>query len=142
MSSALSEGSGRPGFVVVAMLCGLALLGAVVAGGYWLSDRKNRSDVAIAMTGGNPSAGPDQMRRFGCAGCHTISGVRGADGKVGPSLDDLRSRVFIAGGLPNTPDNLVKWIVTPQSFAPHSAMPATGISEAQARDIAAFLYSR
>jgi cytochrome c len=42
----------------------------------------------------------------------------------------------------NTPDNLVQWIVSPQSFSPQSAMPATGITEAEARDVATFLYSR
>lgn len=141
MSLALSEGSVRPALVATVALLGIALLGVTV-GGYWLSVRNARFALAIAMTGGDPSAGPRLMRTFGCAGCHTISGVPGADGKVGPRLEHLRGRVFIAGGLPNTPDNLVNWIANPQSFAPHSAMPATGISEAQARDIAAFLYSR
>jgi len=53
----------------------------------------------------------------------------------------MRERVYIAGIVPNTADNLVQWIVNPQSFSSQTAMPATGISEREARDVAAFLYS-
>jgi cytochrome c1 len=80
------------------------------------------------------------MRRFGCAGCHAISGIAGADGLVGGPLADIRKRVYIGGVANNTADNLVQWIVSPQTFSPHSAMPVTGVSEADARDIAAYLY--
>ncbi len=65
----------------------------------------------------------------------------GADGKVGPDLPALRERVYVGGVLRNTPDNLVQWIVDPQRFSPRSAMPATGITEAEARDVAAYLYA-
>jgi cytochrome c1 len=50
--------------------------------------------------------------------------------------------VFIGGVSGNSPDNLVQWIVTPQKFSPRSAMPATGILEAEARDVAAYLYTQ
>jgi putative membrane protein len=53
----------------------------------------------------------------------------------------LSQRVFIAGVLPNTADNLVNWIVQPRTYSPGSAMPVTGISKAEARDIAAWLYA-
>jgi cytochrome c len=81
------------------------------------------------------------MRRYGCTGCHTIPGIAGADGQVGGSLAEIRERVYIGGVANNSADNLVRWIVSPQSFSPHSAMPATGISEAEARDVAAYLYA-
>jgi cytochrome c len=42
----------------------------------------------------------------------------------------------------NSPDNLTRWMVSPQTFSPRSAMPATGISEAEARDVAAYLYAQ
>jgi cytochrome c1 len=75
-------------------------------------------------------------------GCHTIPGIPGGDGKVGGPLADIRQRVYVGGVLTNTPNNLIQWIVSPQVFSPRSAMPATGISEPEARDIAAYLYSR
>ena len=58
----------------------------------------------------------------------------------GPPLEGLRSRVFIAGVLPNTADNLINWIVQPRRWSPRSAMPETGIDADGARDIAAYLY--
>ena len=94
------------------------------------------------MTGGDPARGPMILRRFGCAGCHTISGVPGGDGQVGGSLNGLRTRIYIAGVTTNSPDNLVKWIVAPQTFSQQTAMPRTGISEAEARDVAAYLYAQ
>jgi cytochrome c1 len=57
-------------------------------------------------------------------------------------LVDIKRRVYVGGVVPNSPENLVRWIVAPQIFSPRSAMPATGISEAEARDVATYLYSR
>ena len=57
-------------------------------------------------------------------------------------LADIIHRVYVGGVVTNSPDNLVRWIVSPQAFSPRSAMPATGISESEARDVAAYLYSR
>ena len=51
-------------------------------------------------------------------------------------------RVYVAGRLANTPDNLIRWIRDPRAVEPHTAMPAVGLDEAGARDIAAYLYTR
>src|SRR4051812_35706928 len=56
-----------------------------------------RGQIARALTGGDASRAPPLLRRYGCAGCHNIPGIPGADGLVGPPLGDLRQRVFIAG---------------------------------------------
>lgn len=98
--------------------------------------------IAAAMTGGNPSAAPELIRRYGCAGCHAVSGIAGGDGLVGGSLNGIKSRVYIAGVALNSPDNLIKWIVAPRTFSPRTAMPASGITESEARDVAAYLYAR
>jgi cytochrome c1 len=99
-------------------------------------------NVAVAMAGGDPDRAPDIIRRYGCGGCHTIPGIPGGDGKVGGPLADIKDRVYVGGVANNTTDNLIAWIVSPQSFSPRSAMPATGISEAEARDVATYLYSK
>jgi cytochrome c len=117
------------------------VVAAIAAQAAW-SSRQQTEDVARAMTGGDPSHAPEIMRRYGCTGCHTIPGVAGADGQVGNLLAGLRARVYIAGVATNSPDNLVRWIVAPQAFSPRTAMPATGITEAEARDVAAYLYAR
>jgi len=119
----------------------LALLFAGV-GTYLAKDRVQRREVAVAMTGGDPSLAPAIFRRYGCGGCHTIAGIPGADGKVGGPLTSLRERVYIGGVVNNTPDNLIQWIVLPQRFSPKTAMPATGISETDARHLAAYLYAQ
>jgi len=112
---------------------------AAVGGSTWASQHKAEK-VARALTGGDPSRAPVLIRRYGCAGCHTISGVAGADGQVGGPLAGILHRVYVGGVVTHTPENLVQWIVSPQQLSPRSAMPATGIGEAEARDVAAFLY--
>ena len=120
----------------------LLLIGA--AYGIWsaLDSREQTIESAKALTAGEPANGALLLRRFGCGGCHAISGVPGADGKVGPSLEGLRQRVFIAGRLRNSGDNLINWILHPQDFDAHAAMPSTGITESEARDVAAYLYAQ
>ena len=51
----------------------------------------------------------------------------------------LGRRIYIAGVLRNTPDNLTRWIRDPQKIVPGNAMPDMGITEPEARDLAAFL---
>src|SRR4051812_46858329 len=107
----------------------------------WMSAQQSE-EVARAMTRGDLWRAPELMRRYGCAGCHEIPGISGGDGKVGGPLSDIRKRVYVGGVVTNSPDNLIQWIVDPQQFSPRTAMPATGISEQEARDVAAFLYAR
>ena len=77
----------------------------------------------------------------GCGGCHTIPGIRGAHALVGPSLERIASRVFIAGRLTNDPPTMVAWIRDPQHFRAPTAMPDLAVREQEARDIAAYLYT-
>ncbi|HEX7054320.1 MAG TPA: c-type cytochrome [Burkholderiales bacterium] len=91
--------------------------------------------------GGDPSAGKLLLRQYGCAGCHRIPGVPAAYGNTGPPLDALARRVYLAGRLPNTPENLAAWIRDPQRIDPRTLMPDMQLSEAQARDIVAYLYT-
>jgi mono/diheme cytochrome c family protein len=88
-----------------------------------------------------PSAerGRKAIEQYACVTCHAIPGVVGPNFPVGPPLAGVGSRVMLGGVLPNSPENLARWIRTPQAFAPLSAMPNLGVSEADARDIAAFL---
>jgi cytochrome c1 len=60
---------------------------------------------------------------------------------VGPPLTQFAMRAYIAGEVPNTERALIRWIMTPQSIEPGTAMPNLGVKEAQARDIAAYLYT-
>lgn len=81
------------------------------------------------------------MRSYGCAACHTIPGIRQPRGVVAPSLAKFGERAFIAGVTPNTPANLARWVMNPQSIEPKTAMPAVGLDQAQAQDVAAYLFT-
>jgi cytochrome c2 len=97
--------------------------------------------TASAITGGDPRRGREAVRRYGCTTCHSIPRVPGAVGTIGPPLDRMARRAYVAGRLPNTPANLMQWIRHPQHVVPPNAMPEMGVTESDSRDIAAFLYT-
>lgn len=121
---------------MTAALCALLLLAGC----------KRQSDTNIAAPNpwavGNPKHGADLIAYYGCGSCHTISGIPNANGLVGPPLNGMARRVYIAGMLRNKPDNLAYWIQHPQAVVPGNVMPEMGIGKADARDIAAYLYTR
>jgi cytochrome c2 len=92
-------------------------------------------------TGGNARQGKKVIQAYGCGACHVIPGIHAANGMLGPPLDFFSRRTMIAGELPNTPDNLVRWIENPPSVEAGTAMPKLGLSDDQARDVAAYLYT-
>ncbi|HKU61121.1 MAG TPA: c-type cytochrome [Gemmatimonadales bacterium] len=113
----------------------LVLAGALVAGA--CRDKEPPRVVA----GGDPQVGEHLIQRYGCGSCHVVPGVKGADGMVGPPLDHFARRAFIAGQVPNDAEYLIRWIEVPQAIEPGTAMPNLGVSEGQARSIAAYLYT-
>ena len=98
-------------------------------------------EVTQAVEGGDVERGETAIRDYGCGACHTVPGVSGADGTVGPPLSSFAERDFIAGARRNTPENLILWIQNPQEIEPGTAMPDVGVTEEDARDIAAYLYT-
>jgi mono/diheme cytochrome c family protein len=105
---------------------------------HWVGEL--RSSPQHAFTG-DSERGKELIRFFGCSACHTIPGVVGAHGLVGPPLTRWAERQYISGRVVNTPANLVEWIVNPQAIEAGTAMPAAGATAEQARDIAAYLYT-
>ncbi|HZQ25692.1 MAG TPA: c-type cytochrome [Terriglobales bacterium] len=95
----------------------------------------------ILTAGGNARVGRDDIRKYGCNACHTIPGVPGANGLVGPPLDGIANRQYIAGEMPNNPENMMRWIEHPHQVEPHTLMPEMNVSEQDSRDIAAYLYT-
>jgi len=84
-------------------------------------------------------AGAIEITRDACGSCHEIPGIEEANGRVGPSLRHFASRQMIAGRLANTPANLARWLKSPQSVKPGSAMPDQGLTDQQAHDVALYL---
>lgn len=114
---------------------------AMVALNGCLINGRPRQTTSEFVAGGNPQQGWQTVQDYGCPACHVIPDIPAPNSYVGPPLTHWPDRSYIAGSLPNTPDNLVRWLRVPQEIEPNTAMPNLGLSEAQARDIAAYLYS-
>lgn len=94
-----------------------------------------------AVPGGDLDRGRNAIRKYNCGQCHTIPGVPGAIGTKGQPLIGLGARVDIVGALPNTPDDVIRWIQKPKSIYPDTSMPELNVTDKDARDIVAYLYS-
>jgi cytochrome c2 len=99
------------------------------------------AEVRSPIAGASVARGRDLMTAYGCHTCHTIPGVPNARALVGPPLNGWADRIYIAGALVNSPDNLMRWLREPQAIEPGTAMPNMGVTEEDARDLAAYLYT-
>jgi len=130
----------EPGRTPLFLLAILGLSGLVAC-----SDAKppltQDASAARLLTQADPDRGRRLIAEKGCIACHTVPQVRAPVSTVGPPLNDMRRRAYLSGLLPNTPVNLVQWLLDPPAVNPRTAMPNTGLSVAQAEDIAAFLIS-
>lgn len=112
---------------VACVLCALAAITGCA--------KTSPSEVA----GGDSARGKLAIQAHGCVACHAIPGIPGPGSNVGPTLNGIAKRAYIAGVLANTPESMVRWLRDPLAVDPRTAMPATGLTEAQAKDIAAYL---
>ena len=97
--------------------------------------------IAQRTTGGSAARGAAAIAHYGCGSCHIVPGVSGASGRVGPPLSGIGSRVYVAGVLQNTPDNLIRWLENPPAVDEHTVMPNLGVTHQDAIDIAGYLYT-
>ena len=113
-------------------LVALALLGACEG---------EEVPAQLRVIDGSPEFGRALIADYGCTACHAIPGLGAFTGTVGPALDGFGARAYIAGRLPNRPMMLIAWLRDPPAMDPGTAMPALGLTEAEARDVAAYLYT-
>lgn len=119
----------------------IALLLVTMAAAGCASHEEGLAEARTLTEGGDAEHGHALIRLYGCGSCHVIPGVDGAHGTVGPSLGELRGRAYVAGVLPHTPENLMRWIADPPAVDSLTAMPNLGVRPEQARHIAAYLYA-
>jgi len=93
------------------------------------------------IAGASAIRGRQAIGTYGCGSCHTIAGVRGAYGAVGPPLTGVADRSMLAGVIANTPDNMMRWIRDPPAVDSATAMPNLGIDAITAADMVAYLYT-
>ncbi|MBA2577378.1 MAG: cytochrome c oxidase assembly protein [Euzebyaceae bacterium] len=98
-------------------------------------------DQPTAEVTGDIARGRELVREYGCVACHAVPGVPVAQGRVGPPLGGIAGRRTVAGQLPNTTEQLARWIREPQEVSPGNVMPDLGVTEPDALDIVAYLYS-
>jgi cytochrome c2 len=123
------------------MRCSASAVAILVASLVTGCTGRARHEEAAALTGGDPDKGMAAIGRYGCGSCHDIPGIRAAHGTVGPPLGGIAARTYLAGQLSNTPEHMMRWIRHPQHVEPGTAMPEMGVTEGDARDIAAFLHT-
>lgn len=93
------------------------------------------------VAGGSPARGLALTRQAACGACHVIPGLEWPKGVVGPPLTGFADRNLIAGRFPNQPDFLAAWVRNAPAMDPQTGMPASGLSQQEARDVAAYLYT-
>jgi cytochrome c len=140
MERSMPPGRARRLAIISAVLAVLAVGAAVLA--EQVKEERDRRTRAELITGGHVDRGRVRFTAYGCGGCHSLTGVPGARGLVGPTLDGIGSRVMLGGRLENKPENLMRWIADPQGVSPGTAMPNLGVTPQDSRDIAALLYDR
>ena len=116
-----------------------AALAVLAAGGCRRMERPPQRDGRVSI--GDPARGRELIERYSCGSCHMVPGVEGARGLVGPPLIHWANRRYIAGEVENTPEHLITWLTVPQSIEPGTAMPNMGVTDGQARAMAAYLYT-
>jgi putative membrane protein len=121
---------------------GAATLGCILTvAAISTSCTSGQARMAASVTGGDTARGKAAITRYGCGSCHTIAGIPNARGLVGPPLTGIAARMYVAGVLPNNPENIVRWIRNPKAVDEKTVMPTLDVSEQDATDIAAYLYS-
>lgn len=102
---------------------------------------KRQQAPAVAPAAGSAARGAELFRTLTCANCHAIQGVVKRS-TAGPDLTHLASRRRLGSGIvPNTPENLRRWLVNPQDVKPGALMPNFKLNETQLDDLVAYLGS-
>ena len=130
---------GRMGFRTTGEATGrLATAGALALA---LCACVDKADLPRPVVQADPAAGLAVIKDVGCAACHKIPGVAWPEGRSGSNLAGFGARPLIAGRLPNQPDVLIRWLIDAPSMDPGTAMPPMPLTQDQARDVAAYLYT-
>ncbi|WP_075794359.1 c-type cytochrome [Massilia putida] len=103
--------------------------------------KRESDDYRQPYQGGDAATGKKLVTQYQCGACHKIPNVAGAGGLAGPDLEKFGRLSYIAGGIPNDPPRLVAWLLDPPALKPGTIMPAMGMTEQEARHMAAYLYT-
>lgn len=120
------------------MALGVLLIGCALGGPAACADK---TTGPRQITDADPGRGLQVIEKAGCGACHSVPGLRWPAGSMAAPLDGFGNSPMIAGRLPNQPEVLIRFVQDAPSLDPDSPMPAMPISDAEARDVAAYLYT-
>lgn len=104
-----------------------------------LLEERLRAATPRGTADGDPVEGRRLVEAYGCGSCHIIPGVANSKGHVGPPLTKFGLRHYIAGAVLNSPENLARWLHSPEAVEPGTAMPSVGATPEEAVHMAAYL---
>ncbi len=97
------------------------------------------ASAGCSKVSGDDERGRQLVQQYQCGTCHVIPGANASKGTVAITLESFGVRSYIAGRIPNTDENLARWIVDPAAMVPGTLMPSMGVTPDDARAIAAYL---
>lgn len=98
-----------------------------------------QSQPAASPSGRDAQRGARFFQSRTCANCHAVNGTP-ARATLGPDLTHLAGRTTLASGvMPNTPENLFRWLKNPQAIKPGCLMPNLHLSDDRVRELVAYL---
>ncbi len=99
-----------------------------------------RDSAASPAQGADYAQGEKLFMAKGCVGCHSLQAVGAPKGLIGPNLANVGARSHLAAGwLPNTDENLERWIREPQTVKKGVLMPNLGVTVDEARALRTYL---
>ncbi|MEX0799211.1 MAG: c-type cytochrome [Bacteriovoracaceae bacterium] len=120
---------------------GLLLVLGVFGDPFYRGLRQNYFEPKLSRGAQGSKKAKAAIKKYGCHACHVIPGVSGANGRVGPKLEDIKEQIYIGGVLANTPEHMAEWVMNPQRHSPNTAMPNLNVSEEDAKAIVDYLYN-
>jgi cytochrome c oxidase subunit 2 len=97
----------------------------------------------VAAVDPKVAQGEQYFASKGCIGCHSLNSVGAPKGMLGPNLAGIGKRTMIAGGwLPNTDENLHRWIKTPQAVKEGVLMQVPEMTDAEVDALVAYLRTK
>lgn len=104
-------------------------------------------EVTVDLSKGVAKSGMELFEKKGCVACHRVV-EGGPGGEIGPLLagignpavrPQLAATTEGAVGIPNTPENIWRWVQFPQKIKPGTEMAPQPLTPQEAADLVAYL---
>lgn len=125
--------------LIIFFFSGIVIIVGILLTTFLISKNRDKPPV-WTMLNTNIGQGKQSLVKYGCYACHVIPKISKGAGRVGPKLEEIAEQIYIGGVLPNSPDNMIKWLQDPQQYSPNTAMPDMDVNQEDARNMTAHLF--